>query len=127
VSLFQSGNFTAHSDTILPFKIECDALSDDEIHLLAELALRLLSTTTFSSVIGIPRGGVRFADAVRSNVSITKTAPILLVDDVLTTGQSMEDAANSVESRIVFGIVIFARGPCPHWIKPIFSLNKQLW
>jgi len=52
----------------------------------------------------------------------------LIVDDVLTTGRTIEEArystwAENPKNGDVFGVVIFARGKCPDWVYPIF----QMW
>jgi hypothetical protein len=50
--------------------------------------------------------------------------PHLIVDDVLTTGASMEAArAKLWPGSLPLGVVIFARGPCPDWVWPIFRLD----
>jgi hypothetical protein len=68
--LFQTGQFQLHrikSD----FKIECDALSDMEVAVLAwQLRQRL---PLFGSVEGVPTGGFRLAKAMEA--FITKEHP----------------------------------------------------
>ena len=118
MELFRLGNFTAHSGQELSFKIECDALSDKDLRTLAALAARRLA---FSEVMGVPQGGILFASFLERYTK--KDGPLLIVDDVLTTGNSMETARRACGSDEVIGLVIFARGPCPSWIKPIFSLS----
>ena len=109
------GKFTAHSGNELTFKLECDDLTDADIDGLAQL---ISDKIPFGEVIGVPTGGIRLATALfkyRTDSEIT-----LVVDDVLTTGKSMNEywCENSV------GIVLFARGDCPEWITPVFTLNK---
>lgn len=61
-SLFQHGNFLLHSGDTTSFKIDCDALSDDDIETLAfEISLRV---PPFSNVEGVPTGGLRLAQAL---------------------------------------------------------------
>jgi len=106
--------FTSHSGLPLSWKIDCDALSQED---LETLALLVATKIKFSRVIGIPTGGLRFAEALEKYV--VPSYPTLIVDDVLTTGASMElarkDAPNSK------GIVIFSSGPTPKWIQSIFK------
>src|ERR1700722_3264701 len=85
VSLFTDGEFVAHSGVTLPFKIDCDALTDADI---ATLAKEISRRTKFSVVVGIPRGGLRLAAALEQYCQ--PSAPVLIADDVLTTGRSME-------------------------------------
>ena len=55
---------------------------------------------------------------------------VLIVDDVLTTGNSMNKLLHSLpyeHERGIVGAVVFARGPCPTWIKPLFQMPPELW
>ncbi len=130
MNLFTAGPFTAHSGAELPFKIDCDMLTDAD---LATLAAQVADKIAFCRVVGIPRGGVRFAMALQHHFSgdCIDGVPVLIVDDVLTTGGSMEEWRKKTievydrdEGIIpnVIGVVIFARGPCPYWVQPIFQL-----
>ena len=47
---------------------------------------------------------------------------MLIVDDVLTTGASMEHERARCSGRTI-GVVLFARGPCPEWIHPVFRMD----
>ena len=108
----------------MPFKIDCDALDYVEICLFADLILEI-HPGPFANVIGVPRGGLRLANAIQSRCRIEAFAPTLIVDDVLTTGESMELARRQSEAGIVFGAVIFSRGPCPYWVTPVFTLYQR--
>lgn len=124
-TLFKRGRFVANSELILDFKIECDALSDEDIETLAYM---ISEKYYFSDVFGVPRGGDRLADALKKYIN-SKHGKILLVDDVLTTGGSMERRREELlkedeyDEDYIFGIVVFARKRCPDWITPVF----QLW
>ncbi|HEV2099314.1 MAG TPA: hypothetical protein VGR45_10355 [Stellaceae bacterium] len=113
--LFKAGEFRAHSGGLLPWKIDCDALSTEELAALAGIVARKIK---FGAVIGIPRGGLRFAQQLSRYRKAGEAA--LIVDDVLTTGASMERYR---ESSGDIGVVIFARGPCPDWVRPIFAVG----
>jgi hypothetical protein len=114
--LFVDGEFTAHSGGKLPFKIECDALTNADI---ATLAAEIARRFKFSRLIGVPRGGIRLHTALLPYMSLGHGT--LIVDDVLTTGHSMEEYRQRVDPKAQ-GVVIFARGPCPDWIVPLFSV-----
>lgn len=119
-TLFQTGYFILHSGQRSNFKIDCDALSDEDIKSLANIISRKF---VFRKVIGIPRGGLRLAKALEKFVDITSEI-ILIVDDVLTTGQSMEEArAEFSKEGNVWGVVIFARNRPPDWVVPIFRMG----
>ena len=126
MNLFQLGDFTLNSGAKSKFKLECDALTDDDIKALAEMIRQLVPP--FSSVEGVPQGGLRLADALRPLASMS--GPHLIVDDVLTTGGSMErlaDSKRSVTPYPIIGAVIFARGQCPNWIKSLFQMPECFW
>lgn len=114
--LFIDGNFVSHSGLELPWKIECDNLSNAEIQLFADIIFS--NVQIFSKVEGVPQGGLRLAKALRK-WTYTK-GPILIVDDVLTTGNSMEKQRNE---RDAIGYVIFARAEVPSWINSLWTFN----
>lgn len=118
-NLFVKERFITHAELQLEWKIECDSLSDDDI---GTLAWYVASKIKFGSVLGIPRGGLRLASALDWYKS---DGPLLLVDDVLTTGKSMTEAGDEhrwLSDEPPLGVVIFARGACPGWVTPIFNL-----
>jgi len=122
--MFIKQKIKLHSGQISDFKIECDDLKYQDYETLAYL---ISKRYYFNSVYGIPKGGDRLAMHLSGYINPDGT-DILIVDDVLTTGDSMEDAKSRLTpkatSRDSFkGIVIFARGPCPYWVKSIF----QMW
>lgn len=129
MNLFQHGEFTGNSGVSLPFKIDCDALSDGDIDCLARIIGGWYKGWALGEVVGVPRGGLRLAEAVKRYVKAdghNGWRPNLIVDDVLTTGESMkrlwsERYPNRYSS--VYGAVIFARGPCPEWVRPILTLD----
>ena len=101
MNLFQLGNFVSHAGNELEWKIECDALTDDDWECLAKM---ISEKTEFGSVYGIPRGGTKLADALQKYCK--PNHPIrLVVDDVWTTGKSMRDVMKKGD----MGFVIFAR------------------
>ena len=120
--LFKSGNFTLSSGVMSKFKIDCDALSDEDIETLAKMVSDVYS---FGVVLGIPTGGLRLAYALKQ-YAISSSDTILIVDDVLTTGNSMERAFKQFQPEYVMGVVIFARSKCPDWITPVFTLHEDL-
>jgi orotate phosphoribosyltransferase len=115
MNLFRSGNFTLNSGKTSTFKIDCDALTEEDIETIARIASEELPT--FGAVEGVPTGGLRLAAAMQKYCTAdTPDAPLLIVDDVLTTGGSMERFR---AGRTAIGFVVFARGECPAWIAPL--------
>jgi orotate phosphoribosyltransferase len=108
-SLFTLGEFTSHSGKLLQYKIDCDALTADDLACLAAQGAKLLKP--FSVVVGIPTGGWRLADLIRDYATPGANSA-LIVDDVYTTGHSMEvERARALQDRYsnVQGLVIFNR------------------
>lgn len=121
--LFVLGDFTMHSGDTGHWKIECDALTDADIECLAFMLSERLPP--FGFVAGVPTGGTRLAFEMRKYATLDDY-PRLIADDVLTTGASMEQTRERYERALnvppCIGAVLFARGVCPSWVTPLFSL-----
>lgn len=118
LNLVIDGKFISHSGKELDFKFDCDAFSDKDIEGFAKIISRKIR---FSEVIGIPTGGTRLALAL--NKYTTYNSCLLIVDDVLTTGKSMQEERIKAGRLGTLGAVIIARGPCPDWIHSILQFN----
>lgn len=122
--LFQRGTFKLHSGAETWFKIDCDSLSEGDLDTLALLVAEDCRIGPFYLVEGVPTGGLRFAKALEkyalSKYKDIQNPRILIVDDVLTTGASMEEQRAGRDAQ---GVVIFARGTCPSWIVPLFQMT----
>lgn len=114
MTLFKMGEFKSHSDIILSWKIDCDDLTEEDWKCLALITSEIVS---FGAVEGVPRGGIPFADAL---VPYITKGPLLIVDDVLTTGGSMEEHR---AGRDTIGMVVFSRDlhKAPLWIRALFK------
>lgn len=120
MSLFRSGYFPLHSGGVSPWKIDCDALTDEDTATLAAMLYERLPS--FGAVEGIPQGGLRLAAALRPYREAHRAYaddPLLIVDDVATTGASLE---RHRAGRPAIGAVIFARCPVPPWVTALFSM-----
>jgi len=125
MTLFQCEKFRSHSGLELNFKIDCDYLSSDDIQCIARL---IAKKSRFGHVYGIPRGGTRLAEALEPYVD-SSVGTLLIVDDVLTTGHSMEEAKRYFVETLKYeveGWVIFARGKLPSWVNAVFYLNEEI-
>jgi hypoxanthine phosphoribosyltransferase len=112
-----------HSGGISNFKIECDAITEEDYKTLAKI---ISNKYKFKEVYGVPRGGVLFENALKEFKS-NDNNNLLIVDDVLTTGNSMQEAKIKFQDKqydSVFGVVVFSKGDLPDWIKAIFTLAK---
>lgn len=126
MTIFVNGAFRGHAGLTLPFKIECDALTDDDLDTLARIVARRI---TYGEARGVPSGGIQFATALNryKHPLGLSDYPLLICDDVLTTGKSMTEFRNATDVMDVRGVVIFARNDfCPDWIIPIFSIDRRL-
>lgn len=128
--LFNYGDFTLHSGAKSSFKIDCDALTDEDIEAIAKMLMEILPP--FGNVEGIPTGGLRLAEALKpyctpgakSTRGSYRDSEWLIVDDVATTGKSIWDAMQKKEEEIgsrVNGAVIFDRSG-GHEVNPYYSL-----
>jgi len=120
MNLFNIGRvFMLHSGQRSKYKIDCDALTSEDWSALANIVAARFG---FSAVEGVPKGGLAFAGALRPLERATPVGyPLLIVDDVLTTGRSMEEQRNG---RTAIGIVLFSRTmDFPRWIHPIFTMS----
>jgi len=119
--IFQSGNFVLNSGKISKFKIDCDYFDDLDRVCFAKMCINLVPI--FSAVEGVPRGGILLANAL--NPFKSKDGPLLIVDDVYTTGNSME---RHRKNRNAVGIVIFARNPITlPWVQCLFQATKGIF
>jgi len=125
-NLFASGNFELHSSEQSNWKIECDVLTEDDYETLAYIVAKewKLMYNGVKSIEG--NNSYIFAEKLRNYQQNWTNGinTLLIVDDVLTTGHSMQnvyDIWEDAKNINLIGVVIFARGECPKWIRPIFQ------
>ena len=121
--LFQSIDFKSHSGLDLTWKIEMDALSDPEWFTICKMILEL--SLPFREAVGIPKGGIRLRNLLQAHATGDKKDPICIVDDVLTTGESMNEFRRIRQWRNptqYIGWVVFARAQCPSWVTALFQM-----
>ena len=116
-NLFEWGEFTSHAGNQLQYKIECDAFTNDDWDCLAKMVMQY-ETRPFSSVEGIPRGGVPFANALSQFATGKSEHQPMIVDDIYTTGKSFyeyrKEHYDGYLSSAIITWVVFARGPVPN-------------
>ena len=123
IDLFQRIDFTSHSGLDLTWKIEMDALTRDEWECIAHMIFEL--SPPFKEAIGIPRGGVKLGKLLNLHGTGKREDPICIVDDVLTTGGSMNEFKTKRHWRNpskYIGWVVFARNKPPSWVKALFQM-----
>lgn len=115
--LFVTGNFKSASGLVLPWKVECDALSEWDWDTLALMALPMLPP--FGKVEAVMNGGLNFGSSLmRHRTPHCET--LLIADDVFTTGGSIEKQR---AGRDAVGIVAFSRGQLLPWVKAVWQLG----
>lgn len=124
MNLFQLGHFTLSSGLHSRFKIDCDALTDEDWKCLAYLIA--MKVEPFNKIIPVPSGGVKLALSL-DKYRITDGTPVgvLIVDDVFTTGKSMEFVRSICSQTPVKGAVVFARHKTPDWITLLFVMEHK--
>lgn len=74
-------------------------------------------------VVGIPTGGTPWAEALKERVELDEIdGPVVLVDDVVTTGKSMKEAAPKFRT-VIARLCVVDRGPS----HGIYGLSVQSW
>lgn len=123
--MIEFGWFQSHSKFQLPWKIECDDFTDEDWEAIAKL---INWKFAFGSVYGVPTGGTNLALACAKYV--TDGYPPLIVDDVMTTGKSMNewrDKVHKISGADPIGVVVFDRrmhiGEPLLWVYSIFTVN----
>ena len=123
--LFVEQDFTGHSGDQLHWKIEMDALEDAEWECIARMIMEL--TSPFREAVGIPRGGLKLSGFLNEYSTQNSKDPYLIVDDVLTTGGSMEEFKKEhFKDKKTIGWGVFARNKPADWIKALFQMPR-LW
>ena len=128
--LFEVGDFVSHAGKELPWKIECDAIRPEWWDALARMVMDY-QDRPFYKAVGIPRGGVPFAQAMNKYASGDPNDQIMICDDVFTTGTSFREFIKENYPDWTMGQgyrwVVFARQPCyehPHHVRALFTMPK---
>ena len=125
--LFKSGDFKSHSGLDLSWKIEMDALSDSEWFTIKKMIIEY--TPPFREAVGVPEGGIKLGSLLNEHATGDEKDPVCIVDDVLTTGESMEYFLSQYKRNrrlmpyMAIGWVVFARTKCPDWVSALFQMS----
>ena len=82
-------------------------------------------TSPFIEAIGIPRGGTKLGSLLNQYGTGKREDPICIVDDVLTTGGSMDEFLQKRQWRNptdYMGWVVFARTKPPKCVTALFQM-----
>lgn len=123
----QFGEFTLNSGLKSDFKLIADQFILAHKDELARLIRRTCGP--FSHVKGIPRGGLVLEEVLMGMADRSLRSTLLIVDDVLTTGGSFRRFRERLSESYdhIMGVAVFARGPCPDWVKSVFQMPWELW
>ncbi len=89
-NLFESGEFISHAGLKLNWKLECDAIKPEEWHVLAKM-IKEYEHQPWQKAVGIPTGGWALGNALDKYSTGNPNDPILIADDVYTTGTSFRE------------------------------------
>lgn len=120
--LFKWGKFIGAGGDELDWKIECDALSDEDWRCIANASVGRLGQ--FSGVAYVPTGGRHLAKAFEP-YRVAGANKWLVVDDVWTTGASMRRHVAEMKIENWTGFVAFARGPLPSHVQCFANLSYE--
>lgn len=140
MSIFKNQRVHKADGRVLPFVIDCDDMTDAELGIFAKMIIDRYPD--FADVIhpNSHYGSVapRLAKAIcelRPAIPYEQAKYVLVVDDVVTTGASMEKCKQDHEASKPLaaspwgyvGVSIFSHGhSIPQWIHPIFAIGDFL-
>ena len=125
VDLFQKIDFVSHSGIPMKWKIECDAISLMEWECIAHM-IKETEQQPWRKAIGIPRGGVTLGLCLDKFSTGVETHPILIADDVYTTGRSFKDFVNeNYPNDATIQWCVFARQPTTGRVKALFTMPER--
>jgi len=126
LALFDDTEFISHAGLNLGWKIEMDALYTDDWRCLAKMIMEY-ETRPFREAVGIPRGGVRLGQMLNEYATGNPEDPILIVDDVYTTGTSIREfIEENYKDENLFCWVVFARNRIyKRHIKALFQMPSK--
>ena len=82
----------------------------------------------FYKVVGIPRGGLPLQYAMEKYASGNSNDPVLIVDDVYTTGTSFKEFVeeNYADQKVICWVA-FARNPANQQVNALFQMASSMW
>jgi len=125
--LVQLGDHKLNAGKRSCYKLVCDQFIADNVEALAWMLRQLAGP--YGSVAGIPRGGLSLAAAMEKYRDRSLERTLLLVDDVITTGGSLNRERERLAGQYdhIIGVAVFSRGPLPSWVSAMFEMPKSFW
>jgi len=126
LALFDDEEFISHAGLKLGWKIEMDALYTDDWRCLAKMIMEY-ENRPFRKAVGIPRGGVRLGEMLDKHSTGNPDDPVLIVDDVYTTGTSFREfiEENYPDDNVICWTV-FARDVISGNINALFQMPSTM-
>jgi len=126
MALFVDEKFISHAGLKLAWKIEMDALYVSDWRCLTKIILEY-ETRPFCKAVGIPRGGARLGNMLNESATGNPNDPVLIVDDVYTTGTSFKNfIAENYPDEDVICWAIFARDVVTDPINILFQMPSTM-
>ena len=124
--LFEVGDFTSHAGLKLAWKIECDAIRPEWWEGLARMIMDY-QKRPFYKAEGIPRGGMALGEALNKYASGDPSDPVLIADDVYTTGTSFREYCDEhYPNQEVIKWCVFARRPTDDGVHALFTMPATI-
>lgn len=126
MALFVDEKFISHAGLKLAWKIEMDALYVSDWRCLTKIILEY-ETRPFCKAVGIPRGGARLGNMLNESAAGNPNDPVLIVDDVYTTGTSFKNfIAENYPDEDVICWAVFARDVVTDPINILFQMPSTM-
>lgn len=129
MGLFKYGLFRLSSGHLDHFRIDCEHLNALEWSALAQYIAERVRV--FRDVVGVETGGEALAKFLKGFAQGDIQQPLLIVDDVWTTGASMRKCAEHWTSclpmahRQWIGWVVFSRGKLDNNVESVFHMPHE--
>jgi hypothetical protein len=126
VTIFSKGDYSIHNGRVTPWRIIPSSFSDEDWECFAQLIAERFPN--FEKVIGVSQFGVK----LESHLSQYSThGGLLIVDDVLypETMNKMRLYFRTRKKYVNYdiqGFTVFARVPCPSWIRALWQLDVRV-
>jgi len=123
--LFHKGIFHLFSGRTADWEIDCGTLTREDWSCIADLILE--RCPNFSHVDCASTSGLILKDLLTPHVT---TGDILLINDVLDIDRMQAKrlwyrTRKEYYNKDILGYVVFARMPCPNWIRSLWQLDVR--
>ena len=126
MSTFLSGDYSVHLGRITPWRIDPSQFDDGDWDCFAQMVVERYPN--FERVVGVSQYGVKLESHLTQHAT---HGGLLIVDDVLHP-QTINDMRLYFRTREKYvnhqiqGFVIFARVPCPRWVRALWQLDVRV-